>query len=80
MNSRMKPRECQSGGSGGVISAFAGHDAADPGARLVLRKPPETVAIKHPLNFQQFGIRQGTLPYLGAVLVGRFQVKLAVVA
>jgi hypothetical protein len=33
-----------------------------------------------PLNFQQFGTRQGTLQYLGAVSVGRLQVKLAVVA
>jgi hypothetical protein len=47
---------------------------------LVLGQPREAVAIHHPLNFQQFGTRQGTLEYFGAVSVGRLQVKLAVVA
>ena len=47
---------------------------------LVLGESREAVAIQHPLNFQQFGTRQGTLQYLGAVSVGRLQVKLAVVA
>ena len=49
-------------------------------AGTVLRKPREAVAIKHPLNFQQFGAWQETLQYLGVVSVGRLQVKLAVVA
>jgi hypothetical protein len=46
---------------------------------LVLSEPREAVAIQRPLNFQQFGTKQGTLQYLGAVSVGRIEVKLAVV-